>query len=1017
MKQRNRLSHSSGASVVFIALTAVFLVWQRPTGAQDPCQLDPCAEECSAASVIYKENYCFAANWTPRFQEPWSARYWDLDGADVVDAEGSLKAGSGDPSLQGFAREFSVSKDAVDAAARTIHFAIATDAINYHLDIYRMGYYGGHGARFIQSIVPPAGPANWDSANDRPQACDPTDPTTPNKDSALQPTGLIDCANWATTAQWVVDPWLTSGIYFAKVIRDSDPTKASHIFFVVRHDNSNAGVLFQTSDSTWQAYNAYSPVGSPSLYGPTGDRAYKVSYNRPFNTRGNGSWDSWVFAAEYPMVRWLEKHGYEVSYMSGADTERLGNLLSQHKAFLPVGHDEYWSKGQRDAVENALAAGTHLAFFSGNEAYWKTRWESDYRTLVSYKETSGATCRTCGGTLEYDAQGKYTCTNASAGCSYGIYAKVDPEPPSGTLFWTGLWSDGRRVTPDGSLAPLLRPDGSPPPAGHDNDPVKPTNQLTGLSFAIASSGAAAVAVTEPLKQNRFWRYTSVKDLSAGQSAVFTKGTLGHEFDTDAVNASRPAGLIQLTSSNVCLKGDAFPFGDAGRGHSYKNVAALPYDFTMRIGSVRHNAVLRKAPSGALVFAAGAIRWSWGLDERHDYGLIPVAERPYTADIRMQQATVNLFADMGVWPWLPTLLACTPGQTVVGAVCLPPTATDVVAPTISNPTISAGPYYSSIPITVQGGASDDGGTVGGVEVSVDGGTTWKPAVGLESWFYRTRLSPGTTTFLIRAIDDSGNVGGSVSLGPISVTASLSTVTVGVRRGVQWYLRNSNDEGPNDITFPYGDSTDIPVTGDWDGDGLQTIGVVRKQNGGLFWYLRNTNNQGEHHVLIAFGMDTDIPVTGDWDGDGRTDVGVYRPSASRWFLRESDSCVVTIDYGAVNAIPVTGDWDGDGVSSIGYVAVSQGPALVWHLRNSNLPPDAEHPDEIGPFVYGQSPYDSPITGDWDGDGKTTVGLVRYDPNGPTRWWVLRNSNDAGPPTISQFRYGLPSDTPVVGNWDGR
>ena len=62
--------------------------------------------------------------------------------------------------------------------------------------------------------------------------------------------------------------------------------------------------------------------------------------------------------------------------------------------YLSVGHDEYWSGGQRANVEAARDAGVHLAFFSGNEVFWKTRWENSidgtstpYRTLVSYKET------------------------------------------------------------------------------------------------------------------------------------------------------------------------------------------------------------------------------------------------------------------------------------------------------------------------------------------------------------------------------------------------------------------------------------------------------------------------------------------------------------------------------------------------------------------------------------------------------------------------------------------------------
>jgi hypothetical protein len=78
------------------------------------------------------------------------------------------------------------------------------------------------------------------------------------------------------------------------------------------------------------------------------------------------------------MVRFLESNGFDVSYISGVDTDRSGGTIltpTKHKLFMSVGHDEYWSGGQRTNVEAARALGLHLAFFSGNEVFWKTRWE------------------------------------------------------------------------------------------------------------------------------------------------------------------------------------------------------------------------------------------------------------------------------------------------------------------------------------------------------------------------------------------------------------------------------------------------------------------------------------------------------------------------------------------------------------------------------------------------------------------------------------------------------------------
>jgi peroxiredoxin len=290
---------------------------------------------------------------------------WDLDG-------------DSDPSIQGFATDISVNR------GETVHFKIKTDSTNYHLDIYRVGYYAGLGARKVATVFPSAS---------LPQ----------NQPDCLQETDtlLVDCGNWGESASWAVPSNATSGVYLAKLVRGQvdppHPAGASHIIFIVRDDTGGSDILFQTSDTTWQAYNTY---GGAGLYpgGPTG-WATKVSYNRPFNNRGGngiyGSTTSWFFNAEYPMVRWLEANGYNVSYFTGVDADRMGTRILGHKVFLSVGHDEYWSANQRANVEAARAARVHLAFFSGNEMFWKTRWESSidgsattYRTLVCYKETN-----------------------------------------------------------------------------------------------------------------------------------------------------------------------------------------------------------------------------------------------------------------------------------------------------------------------------------------------------------------------------------------------------------------------------------------------------------------------------------------------------------------------------------------------------------------------------------------------------------------------------------------------------
>jgi hypothetical protein len=248
---------------------------------------------------------------------------------------------------------------------------------------------------------------------------------------------------------------------------------------------------------------------------------------------------------------------------------------------MSVGHDEYWSGTQRANVESARDAGVHLTFFSGNESFWKTRWENSisfpavpYRTLVCYKETHAN-------------------------------AVIDPlDPPT----WTGTWRDPRF---------------SPPADGG-----RPENAMSGTIFMVNDPGAGSqgISVPEADGKMRFWRNTSVATQAAGQTVTLTSDTLNYEWDEDLDNGSRPPGLIRLSTTTT-------------------NVSSMLQDYgsTYAAGSATHRLTFHRRSSGALVFGAGTPQWSWGLDANHD------RSTGSAADVRMQQATVNLLADMGVQP--------------------------------------------------------------------------------------------------------------------------------------------------------------------------------------------------------------------------------------------------------------------------------------------------------------------------------------------------------------------------------
>ncbi len=163
-------------------------------------------------------------------------------------------------SIQGFATDISVN------VGQRIDFKIDTNASAYTIDIYRIGYYGGDGARKIATVKPSA-------------ALPQTQPACIT-DAA---TGLYDCGNWAVSASWNV-PVHGRVRRLHRAAAPADRNDSSHITFVVRDDSSHSDVVFQTSDTTWQAYNTYG--GSNFYHGGANGRAYKVSYNRPVLTRG-----------------------------------------------------------------------------------------------------------------------------------------------------------------------------------------------------------------------------------------------------------------------------------------------------------------------------------------------------------------------------------------------------------------------------------------------------------------------------------------------------------------------------------------------------------------------------------------------------------------------------------------------------------------------------------------------------------------------------------------------------------
>src|SRR5262245_8859181 len=223
------------------------------------------------------------------------------------------------------------------------------------LDVYRLGYYQGKGGRRVARLGPFAG--------------------------AVQPEAKIgverlrEC-QWEPSLRLSIGKDWPSGVYLGKLTAEVEGLQ-SYIVFIVRDDRA-CDFLFQGSDTTWCAYNRWPDHWSLYDDGTTDESGWytgpgvSAGWDRPYGkyrqvvdaplSLGSGEFLRW----EFPVAYWMEKEGYDVSYISNVDTHADAAGLRRAKAFLSVGHDEYWSLDMFQNVKAAIDGGVHAAFFSGN---------------------------------------------------------------------------------------------------------------------------------------------------------------------------------------------------------------------------------------------------------------------------------------------------------------------------------------------------------------------------------------------------------------------------------------------------------------------------------------------------------------------------------------------------------------------------------------------------------------------------------------------------------------------------
>lgn len=269
--------------------------------------------------------------------------------------------------------------------------------------------------------------------------------------------------------------------------------------------------------------------------------------------------------------------------------------------------------------------------------------------------------------------------------------------------------------------------------------------------------------------------------------------------------------------------------------------------------------------------------------------------------------------------------------------------------------------------------------------------------------------------LRVSDRAGHIAESNTFNVEASVAPVLASTPGMydSKSSNFFLRSSNSPGVSNISFGYGPANAnwLPVSGDWDGDGVDTVGLYDPVNS--VFYLTNTTN-GQATMVFGFGAPAAgwKPVAGDWNGDGRDTVGLYDALSATFYLTDTNSSGTAtrmLVFGPLKNgwTPIAGNWDGLAGDGIGLYSPSDS---VFYLKNDASAATSATADVT--FGFGAAHW-TPIAGDWDGDRVDTIGLV--DPT--TSNFYLRNANSAGYADAS-FGYGAAATgwTPVVGDWTG-
>ena len=609
---------------------------------------------------------------------------------------GDFRFGTGkyQPDVTGFATKTSV--NAGESLPIKLNVYGHGGATTVDLQIFRLGYYGGAGGRLIATL-----------------------PGIPVTDQGFLP--VTDALGYTTAAvEW--NPTVTinttgyeTGMYLIKIVANPADFPGlgneNHIPFIVRADGRARDLLVVMPTNTWQAYNAwggksvyvYNSSANPTVIGAKAgnpnQRAAKVSFDRPM-TNVIAEYN-WVLRTEFPLIWWLERQGYNLTY-----TDDLG-VHSQPAQLRPpltktvaiAGHSEYWTKEMRDNMEAARDAGANIASFSANTAYWQVRLEDAGRSLVCFKTVQSRDVNPPdGGTDGVNDFGPGNIDRpVAAGDPLGADHAQGGTGANGGQSGPGhhhLPRRGRRAGRHGRAGQL--PVGAYP-GGRDYEglgragPNRPENALFGVMY-IGDDDNVSYPLEVPAgpgSNGEFgahpaWRHTTI----AGNGGDIGNNLVGWEWDAipkggfyAAFAGRQPAGVKRLA--------ETVPTATMGSDLAYLNDAGLTYSGAPGGQGPEIQAVTYRAPSGAQVFSAGTMQWSWGLGPHFEAFQSVTYETPpidsYSAlNGVIQQATHNILYDGGVVP------ATAEGVVFDSQPAPPPPVPPATGPPVVTPRDTEGP---------------------------------------------------------------------------------------------------------------------------------------------------------------------------------------------------------------------------------------------------------------------------------------------------------------------------------------